>query len=267
MTDKPIPHPFVAPCREVPPLAPLNWLKLGFDDTRRAPFASLALGSIMTLMLSFLVVSLWSLKATWLFAFILLGLVFLAPMACIGTYAVSAQLERHQPVSFKRTLRASVNRYLGNELVFALAVLIVVLVWARASSMVSIFMPETDAQGVSVLSGYVLATLIVATLFLSLIFAASVFALPMLMHRNVDAITAIISSINAVLRNKSAMFIWALTILFCLLLGALSAGLLLVVILPTIGHAVWHGYLNTLDVSEFPRHEEGITSTPRIDSK
>ena len=30
-----------------------------------------------------------------------------------------------------------------------------------------------------------------------------------------------------------------------------------------VGHAVWHGYLDTIDVSEFPRHEVGITAVAR----
>jgi uncharacterized membrane protein len=37
----------------------------------------------------------------------------------------------------------------------------------------------------------------------------------------------------------------------------------LVVILPVIGYAAWHGYLETIDALAFPRHTAGITSTPR----
>jgi uncharacterized membrane protein len=34
----------------------------------------------------------------------------------------------------------------------------------------------------------------------------------------------------------------------------------LAVILPVIGHASWHGYLEAIDASGFPRHETGVTA-------
>ena len=38
----------------------------------------------------------------------------------------------------------------------------------------------------------------------------------------------------------------------------------LIVIIPVIGYAAWHGYLETIDADDFPRHELGITSVPRM---
>jgi len=43
----------------------------------------------------------------------------------------------------------------------------------------------------------------------------------------------------------------------------LTAFVGLVVILPIIGYGAWHGYLETIDASDFPRHNVGITATPR----
>ena len=37
----------------------------------------------------------------------------------------------------------------------------------------------------------------------------------------------------------------------------------LIVIIPVIGYAAWHGYLDTIDADDFPRHDIGITSVPR----
>jgi hypothetical protein len=37
----------------------------------------------------------------------------------------------------------------------------------------------------------------------------------------------------------------------------------LIFILPLVGFAAWHGYLDTIDASAFPRHEFGITAKPR----
>jgi uncharacterized membrane protein len=93
----------------------------------------------------------------------------------------------------------------------------------------------------------------VGSIFASVSFAASVFSLPMLANRDVDVITAVISSINAVLRNKPAMFIWALLISVMTITGFLTAGLGLIIIIPWLAYATWHGYREALDVSDWPK--------------
>lgn len=231
-------------------------------DTFKAPMASLAYGFLMSFLIIGVSVLAWRLGSMWLMMFLLCGFVFIAPISCIGIYAISAQLERNQPVSFIRSLRACLKRYIGTELVFALVLLVIFLVWARASSAVSIFLPASPEAEMSAMSGYILVVCLVALLFLSITFMISAFSLPMIMHREVDAITAIVTSLNAVMRNKLVLVLWGIMIAFLILIGLLSAGLLLVVFLPVIGHAVWHSYLETIDASEFPRHKIGITSTP-----
>ena len=66
------------------------------------------------------------------------------------------------------------------------------------------------------------------------------------MDRKVDMITAVVTSINAVLRNKLPMLFWAGLIVFALALGFVTAFLGLAVLLPLIGHATWHGYRETI---------------------
>jgi uncharacterized membrane protein len=92
----------------------------------------------------------------------------------------------------------------------------------------------------------------VGSVFASVSFAASVFSLPMLANRDIDVITAVISSINAVLRNKPAMFVWAMLISTLTILGFLTAGIGLIVIIPWLAYATWHGYRDGLDVSDWP---------------
>jgi uncharacterized membrane protein len=103
----------------------------------------------------------------------------------------------------------------------------------------------------------------VGAVFALLTFSISAFSLPMIMHRRVDAVTAVVTSINAVLRNKLALMIWFAIVCVGLVIGAATAFIGLAVILPVIGHAVWHGYLETIDASAFPRHTEGVTAMPR----
>ena len=255
--------PFIAPCRVLEFSAPWRWLKKGVADVHKAPLASLSYGLVMMVLLMSMVILAWQSGSAWIMLSLICGSVFLAPLACIGTYAISAQIERGLRVSIKRTLRACFQRHIGTALVFILVMMVVFLVWARAGSMVSIFLPSSGDYESSEVLSYMLVLTLVSLVFLSIIFAASVFSLPMIMHRDVDAVTAVVTSINAVLRNKSVMVMWALLITLAVVVGILTAGLALIYLLPAIGHAVWHGYLDTIDVQAFPRHLVGITSEPR----
>ena len=92
----------------------------------------------------------------------------------------------------------------------------------------------------------------VGAVFASFAFAAVAFSLPMLANRDVDVVTAVVSSINAVLRNKPAMAIWAAVIVVLTLVGFATAFLGLVVIIPWLAYATWHSYRAALDVSAWP---------------
>ena len=255
--------PFVAPCRQLDTLAPLRWLGLGWQDFRRAWPQSLAYGSAMAVTMALVSWLAWMYGSYWFMLAMLGGFVFMAPVICIGLYAISAQLERNQPVSLARALRAGFRRYLSNEMVFALVLLVLFLVWARAAALVSVFFPVNGRPSLQDLTLYLCVGSAIGAIFAVLTFSISAFSLPMIMHRRVDAVTAVITSINAVLRNKVPLMIWMAIIIVGLVIGAATAFVGLAVILPIIGHAVWHAYLETIDASEFPRHGVGITSTPR----
>jgi uncharacterized membrane protein len=255
--------PFVATCRQLSPLAPFGWLKKGTADLRRAPKQSLIYGFTMALIMAIVVWLAWAYGSQWIMLAMLGGFVFIAPLTCIGLYAISAQLERGQQPLLSRSVRAAFRRHVGNEMVFALALLIIFMVWARAAVMISIFIPTGANPDISDLLTYLGVGTVVGALFAAVTFSASAFSLPMIMHRDVDSITAIVTSINAVLRNKLAMVVWLSLILLGLLIGLLTAFVGLIVILPVIGYGAWHGYLETIDATDFPRHTVGITATPR----
>jgi len=255
--------PFVAPCRQLSPIAPFRWLKRGIDDLLLAPRESLVYGVVMASIIAIVSTAAWVYGTHWLMLAMLGGFVFLAPLACIGLYAISAQLERKQPVSMARSLRAALKRHVGNEMVFALVLLVIFMVWARAGAMITVFFPEDGQWEAADLKTYLTIGSIVGAMFAVVTFSASAFSLPMIMHRDVDSVTAIVTSINAVLRNKLPMMIWMSLIVGGLLLGLATAFVGLVVILPVIGYGAWHGYLETIDASGFPRHSVGVTATPR----
>ena len=258
--------PFVAPCRELSPWAPFRWIKLGVKDLLQAPQQSLIYGLAVALMIAIVSLLAWMKGSQWIMFAMLGGFVFLAPLTCIGLYAISAQLERGQPPLMARSLRAAFRRHLGNEMIFAIILLIIFLVWARAAVIVTVFFPTDGEQTWRDLLPYLTFGSMVGSVFAAVTFCASAFSLPMIMHRDVDSITAIVTSVNAVLRNKRAMFLWLTIIVASLLLGLVTAFVGLIVIIPVIGYAAWHGYLETIDAEQFPRHDVGITSVPRSES-
>ncbi len=255
--------PFVAPCRTLSPLAPFRWLRLGIADLVRAPRESLIYGVVMAAIIAVVSVVAWIYGTHWLMVAMIGGFVFLAPLSCIGLYAISAQLERDQPVSLARSLRAAFKRHLGNELLFAIVLLVIFMVWARAGMMLSVFLPTAGDPAFEDLVTFLSVGAVIGGVFAAVTFTASAFSLPMIMHRDVDTVTAIVTSINAVLRNKLAMLVWLSLILIGLVIGLFTAFIGLVVILPVIGYGAWHGYLATIDASAYPRHEVGITAVPR----
>jgi uncharacterized membrane protein len=162
-----------------------------------------------------------------------------------------------------RSLRAAFKRHFGNEMIFALVLLVIFLIWARAAVMVTVFFPTDGDPTTAELTGFLAFGSIIGAVFASVTFSASAFSLPMIMHRNVDSVTAIVTSVNAVLRNKRAMLVWLTLIVVGLLIGVATAFVGLIVIVPVIGYAAWHSYLETIDADAFPRHDVGITSIPR----
>lgn len=257
------PATFVAPCRPLAPLAPLDWVAKGWADLRAAPLVSLSYGlftALLCLLMTFVAIrfgSYWLLLAT------LSGFVFLGPVLCLGLYAISAQLERDQRPSHRVSFREAGTHRLGTEMLFSLMLLVVFLVWARAGSMVHVFFPVEAKPGLRDLLAFFGVGSAVGAVFAAFSFAASAFSLPMIMHRDVDMVTAVVTSINAVLRNRIAMLVWAGIIVLGIGLGFATGFLGLIVTIPVLGHATWHGYLETIDASGFPRHQRGVAASPR----
>lgn len=162
-----------------------------------------------------------------------------------------------------RSLRAAFKRHLSNEMIFAVALLVVFMIWARSAMMITVFFPVGSSPEFSELVPFLSIGTIVGAFFAIVTFSVSAFSLPMIMHRDVDSVTAIVTSINAVLRNKMALMVWLALIMAGLVIGMMTAFVGLIVILPVIGYGAWHGYLETIDADQFPRHSVGITSIPR----
>ncbi len=264
MSEETVPHkpdavdpttlPFMAPCRTLSATAPLRWVRLGWRDFLQAPRQSLGYGVTIAL-LSWLVTGIGlRLGSYWAVLVLLSGFVFIAPVLALGLYSISRQLERGRVPSLGRCV-AELRNSMGTAMVFALALLVLFLVWARAGSMVHVFFPMRSDPDLAQLAPFLLIGCAVGSIFASLTFLFSAFSLPMICDREADAITAIVTSINAVLRNKPAMAVWVLLIVALTALGFATALIGLAVAIPVLGHATWHGYRETIDAGMWPQIE------------
>ncbi len=245
-------QPFVAPCRELPVSAPLEWLAAGWRDYRDGPGISIIYGVSI-----FAVSAAVSALAWWLGSYVLVlamlsGFIFIAPLLATGMYSISRQLARGEKPSLARSLKR-MRLALSDALVFALVLMVIFLVWVRAGAMVHVFFPPGEALDWIALARFLAVGSAVGSIFALITFAAAAFSLPMIVDRDADMITACITSANAVLRNKLTMVIWIALIVALTGLGFVTAGLGLIVVIPLLGYATWHAYDQTIDPGQWPK--------------
>lgn len=244
-------RPIVAPCNTLAATAAMGWLVAGWKDFNRARKLSLIYGFAVFLISAAVSWAAWELGGWVLLISALSGFVFMAPVLAFALYSVSRQLCEGREPSLAHTMSA-MRRPLANAMIYALVLLVIFLVWARAGMMVHIFFPyDTNPQWRELAIFFGVGSA-VGSIFAIVSFAASAFSLPMLANREVDIVTAVVSSINAVLRNKPAMLLWVIMIVLLTSVGFLTGLLGLIVIIPWLAYSTWHGYRETLDVSQWP---------------
>ena len=239
-------RPFVAPCRRIEVGAAMRWLRLGWNDLCAAPAISLVYGGLLVLLSWGVLLLAWWLGGWVLVMAALTGFIFIAPLLATGMYAVSRDRLAGRSPSLAATV-AGMRRALGNAMVFALMLMVISLVWIRAGSMVHIFFPAGQEGDWLLVLRFLAIGSAVGSIFATIVFAAAAFSLPMVADRDVDMVTAALSSVNAVLRNKAAMLVWALCIVLLTAVGFATAMLGLAVIMPWLGYAAFHGYREALD--------------------
>ncbi len=75
-----------------------------------------------------------------------------------------------------------------------------------------------------------------------ILFSLTVVSFPLLLDREVDFITAMITSVRAVVTSPLPMIGWAAVIVAVLMVSAMPLFLGLLVTLPVLGHTTWHLY-------------------------
>lgn len=254
MTERPVAEelrPFVVPCRRLDGRAPLRWLAAGWRDVRRAPALTAVYGAVIVLVSVAISALAWQLGRFALLAALLSGFVFVAPLIAVGLYSVSCALEEARRPQLSDSFRL-IRSIPGQAAVFALIQMVVLFTWSRSGMMVSAFMP-IEPDNIQSLIEFLAVGSAFGTVFAALTFATTAFSLPMIADRDVDMVTAVVSSVNAVLRNKRVALIWASLIALMTLIGFATAFVGLGLLMPWLAYAAWHSYRETLDSSTWPQ--------------
>ena len=116
----------------------------------------------------------------------------------------------------------------------------------HASGSIFTLTPErllASAQGWGFIASYALVGLLLAVA----VFAGSVVTLQLMMDRKTDPVTAVVTSVQAVIHNKAVMARWAGLIFVLTAAGIATGYLALVILFPLLGHASWHAYRDLVE--------------------
>ena len=254
--------------RDLPVGAAFGWLRAGWHDMITQPLPSLLYG-FFVLGLSLSIIAGLVLLG-WDFALfpLMAGFLILAPTLAIGLYAKSRAVEEDQPVSLRRMLLPYPRS--GRQLLFTGALLCaLMLLWMRAAVIIyALFFGVRPFPGLNHVADTLfttptgLAMLVVGSLiggvFASFSFAISVFSIPMMLDKQVDALTAMGSSFALVWHNLTPLLVWGAVVLALFLLSVTTALIGLVVVFPLLGHASWHAY-RSIDRAGNPLHPEAVS--------
>ena len=227
---------------------PFRWLARGLADARAAPGIALFYGLCF-----------WGMAALlgWVFRTrpeytmsLASGCLLVGPFLAMGLYDTSRRRERGLAPQLSESLTCW-DRHLGSMGLLVLVLVVLELIWGRASLVVfAVFfntgMPSTTGVLQAVFNPqnwtFLAVYAAVGGMFAALVFATSVVSIPMILDRDTDALTAGITSVRAVVENTAVMLLWGALITTIVAFSLWFWGAGLVVAGPVLGHASWHAY-------------------------
>ncbi len=187
-----------------------------------------------------------------------MGFALIAPFAAVGFYAVSAFLQEGKPLTWRGIFGAMREASRRDLRWMALVTGFALVIWMDIAAFLFFgFMGfrAFDASFLELLfttpAGLVFLLLgnVGGAVIAVLVFSITAVSFPMLFDRDVDFVTAMLTSVRLVIANPVPMLAWCLVIGILLGLSLLSAFVGLLVTLPVIGHATWHLYQRAVELA------------------
>lgn len=256
--DKPLhtldEHFHLPQVRRVDTTRALLWLRQGWQDMRDNLAASLAYGVAFALVGALILSS--TTERPYLFTAAISGFFLIGPLAAAGLYEISRRHDAGESTGFFASLgglrgHADQLAFYGAFLAFAL------IAWERLSAILFALFYDGDVAGIGGFTTQILLStahldfiavyVVLGGAIAALVFALSAVAIPMLMERDSDIITAMMTSMRAVAANQKAMALWAAIIVGLVALGFATLLVGMIVVLPLLGHASWHAYRDLVE--------------------
>lgn len=224
----------------------------GLRDFQAAPLYGLAFGALYAAGGALIVLSVSAFGMSYLAYPFAAGFALIGPFIAVGLYEVSRRREsgtKATPRDLWRTMTSHgeigwmgfVTLFIFIIWMYQVRLLIALFLGLNASfsslnQFISVVL--TTREGLVFL---VVGNAIGAILSL-LLFSLTVVSFPLLLDREHDFITAMITSVRAVVMSPLPMIGWAAVIVVLLIVSSLPLFLGLLVTLPVLGHATWHLY-------------------------
>ena len=228
-------------------------LAKGIDDFRQAPAFGLFFGGVYALIGIFIFQSLFVWEKAWLMYPMLIGFPLIGPFVAVGLYEVSRRLHKGEPLSWHAILTV-VWQQSGRELHWmAFVVLFIFWIWLyQVRLLIALILGRMSFASLGEFIEIISTTTegmifigvghIVGAFFALLLFSTTVISFPILLEREMDFISAMITSFKTVLASPLVMLGWGVFVTLTVMLSFIPMFLGLLFVLPILGHTTWHIY-------------------------
>ena len=225
----------------------------GARDFARAPQFGLFFGGFYAVGGAILVYGSFVLGMLWLVYPLVIGFALIGPFVATGLYEVSRRIENDRELNWSEVLSVMWSQHKRELGWMAFVMLFVFWIWMyQIRTLVAVFFGSAgfaDFQGFldAVLTtangwNFLIAGHLAGAIISLVLFSITVVSCPLLLDRDVDFVTAMITSIRSVLQSPLVMLGWGVFVVVAIILSALPGFLGLLIVLPILGHATWHLY-------------------------